>query len=66
MEVMLSYAWPGNVRELENAIERAVVIGKGDWVQSQDLLIGKSDELRRTSIKGRASRKPSPSSNGIS
>ncbi len=25
---MQHYPWPGNVRELENAIERAVVVGK--------------------------------------
>ena len=29
MNVLLKYDWPGNVRELENAIERALVIGKG-------------------------------------
>ena len=28
MEAMRRYPWPGNVRELENAIERAVVMGK--------------------------------------
>jgi DNA-binding NtrC family response regulator len=26
---LMSYDWPGNVRELENAIERAVVLGRG-------------------------------------
>jgi len=31
------YAWPGNVRELENAIERAVVLRKGDAMQPRDL-----------------------------
>ena len=29
MEAMRRYSWPGNVRELENALERAVVVGKG-------------------------------------
>ncbi|MGW8220936.1 MAG: sigma-54-dependent transcriptional regulator [Syntrophobacteria bacterium] len=28
MTILRQYDWPGNVRELENAIERAVVIGK--------------------------------------
>ena len=28
MDEMMLYEWPGNVRELENAIERAVVVGK--------------------------------------
>jgi DNA-binding NtrC family response regulator len=31
------YSWPGNVRELENAIERAVVICRGDAVRPEDL-----------------------------
>ena len=34
---ILSYDWPGNVRELENAIERAIVIGKGDLITVNDL-----------------------------
>jgi DNA-binding NtrC family response regulator len=31
------YPWPGNVRELENAIERAVVICRGDEIRTSDL-----------------------------
>ena len=30
--VLLAYDWPGNVRELENALERAVVLSKGDTI----------------------------------
>ncbi len=30
MEYLMNYSWPGNVRELENAIERAVILCKGD------------------------------------
>jgi DNA-binding NtrC family response regulator len=33
MDEMMLYDWPGNVRELENAIERAVVIGKDRKIQ---------------------------------
>jgi two-component system response regulator HydG len=36
-ELMRQYAWPGNVRELENAIERAVVVGKGRQIKPGDL-----------------------------
>ena len=32
LDVLLSYDWPGNVRELENAIERALVIGRGNTI----------------------------------
>ena len=31
------YPWPGNVRELENAVERAVVVARGERVRLQDL-----------------------------
>ena len=31
-EAVLSYDWPGNVRELENALERAVVLTKGESI----------------------------------
>jgi DNA-binding NtrC family response regulator len=31
------YDWPGNVRELENVVERAVLLGKSDIVELEDL-----------------------------
>ena len=37
MDVLVSYAWPGNVRELRNAIERMVVLGRGDRLTLRDL-----------------------------
>ena len=37
LEAMQHYFWPGNVRELENAIERAVVVGKGRQIKRGDL-----------------------------
>jgi DNA-binding NtrC family response regulator len=37
MEAMRRYPWPGNVRELENAIERAVVMGKSRQIRLSDL-----------------------------
>jgi DNA-binding NtrC family response regulator len=37
LERLLRYPWPGNVRELENAIERAVILARGDAVGVEDL-----------------------------
>ncbi|MEK6193949.1 MAG: sigma-54 dependent transcriptional regulator [Deltaproteobacteria bacterium] len=37
LDEMMLHEWPGNVRELENAIERAVVIGKDRKIRPQDL-----------------------------
>jgi DNA-binding NtrC family response regulator len=34
---ILAHAWPGNVRELENAIERAVVMCRGERIEPDDL-----------------------------
>lgn len=36
-KMLLSYSWPGNVRELENAIERAMVVGKKSDIKLEDL-----------------------------
>ena len=32
LEAVMAYDWPGNVRELENALERAVVVTKGELI----------------------------------
>ncbi len=37
LELLCGYRWPGNVRELENAIERAVVLCRGDAITPVDL-----------------------------
>jgi DNA-binding NtrC family response regulator len=37
VELLCGYRWPGNVRELENAIERAVVLARGDSITPADL-----------------------------
>ncbi|MGI9090973.1 MAG: sigma-54-dependent transcriptional regulator [Gemmatimonadaceae bacterium] len=33
-----SYSWPGNVRELKNAVERAVIMARGEIVTAQDIM----------------------------
>ncbi|MCP4810628.1 MAG: sigma-54-dependent Fis family transcriptional regulator [Proteobacteria bacterium] len=37
LDALCGYRWPGNVRELENAIERAVVLSRGDIVKLEQL-----------------------------
>jgi DNA-binding NtrC family response regulator len=37
MDFLLEYDWRGNVRELENAVERAMVVGKTDTIEVDDL-----------------------------
>lgn len=37
MRLLQAWSWPGNVRELQNAIERAVLLGKGPRVAAIDL-----------------------------
>lgn len=43
-EAALSYGWPGNIRELRNRMERAVVLGLGQWVMPGDLFPEHSDD----------------------
>ena len=40
MALLERYDWPGNVRELSNAIERAMVVGKGTAIEPGDLPLG--------------------------
>jgi DNA-binding NtrC family response regulator len=55
LEAMRRYPWPGNVRELENAIERAVVVGKGRKIGLNDLpftiAMGGAAEIERLSLE---------------
>ncbi|VEN75348.1 fused DNA-binding response regulator in two-component regulatory system with ZraS: response regulator; sigma54 interaction protein [Candidatus Desulfarcum epimagneticum] len=37
MDVLVRHDWPGNVRELMNAVERGVVLGRGDYLDAGDL-----------------------------
>ena len=49
LQALEDYAWPGNVRELEHAIERAVVLAKGEVLDAGDL-----PESVRTGPRGAA------------
>jgi DNA-binding NtrC family response regulator len=35
---ILSYHWPGNVRELKNAVERSVIMARGDKIAVNDIM----------------------------
>ena len=37
LDFLMNYNWPGNVRDLENAIERAMVVGKSNSIMVEDL-----------------------------
>jgi two-component system response regulator HydG len=37
MALLLNYPWPGNVRELENAIERGIILMRGDYLDEESL-----------------------------
>ncbi len=37
LDFLMNHNWPGNVRELENAIERAMVVGKTNSISVDDL-----------------------------
>jgi DNA-binding NtrC family response regulator len=43
-ERLARYGWPGNVRELENAVERAMVIGKEPLLHASDFAVGDSGD----------------------
>jgi DNA-binding NtrC family response regulator len=36
---IMSYNWPGNVRELKNAVERAVILARGEKIGVSDLML---------------------------
>jgi two-component system, NtrC family, response regulator HydG len=36
LDLLMRHDWPGNVRELENAVERALVVGRGTEVRPAD------------------------------
>ena len=39
MDRLIRYIWPGNVRELMNAVERAVVLSRGDFLSEDSFTI---------------------------
>jgi two-component system response regulator HydG len=40
MEKLLKYGWPGNIRELQHVTEKAVIMGEGDTLSTEDFFMG--------------------------
>lgn len=52
MDRFVKYAWPGNVRELMNAVERAVVLSRSEYLEEHDLpvIIRESERSQDESV----------------
>jgi transcriptional regulator with PAS, ATPase and Fis domain len=37
MRLLMSQPWKGNIRELDNVLERAMILGNGEWIAPGDL-----------------------------
>ena len=48
LDLLLRHDWPGNVRELENAVERALVVGRGSEIRPNDF----SFQFQADEVKG--------------
>ena len=46
MDHLIRYDWPGNVRELMNAVERAVVLSRSDYLSEKDFPVISGSEIK--------------------
>jgi two-component system response regulator PilR (NtrC family) len=44
MRILMSFPWKGNIRELDNVLERAMILGDGEWIKPADLPGHKDDD----------------------
>ena len=47
LDLLMHYSWPGNVRELENAVERAMVVGRPPRLEVADFSLHLDNGLQR-------------------
>jgi DNA-binding NtrC family response regulator len=53
MKTLMSVPWKGNVRELDNVLERAMILGDGEWITPPDLPDSKVSKDDRPPSTGR-------------
>jgi len=53
MKTLMSVPWKGNVRELDNVLERAMILGNGEWITPPDLPDSKVPKDDRPPSTGR-------------
>jgi two-component system response regulator HydG len=58
LELLQSHSWPGNVRELENALERAVILSTGEWIDVAGLPEKLSERRAEPLVSERAAPNP--------
>ena len=57
---LLDYSWPGNVRELKSAVERALLIAEGEYIEPDDLMLQRDGQSITPWKQRRTAPSPSP------
>ncbi len=65
LQLLCRYSWPGNVRELRNVIERAVVLGLGSVIETEDVSLAPLAPLIPTVESNPAAETSGPASGGV-
>jgi two-component system NtrC family response regulator len=51
LSAIAQYHWPGNIRELENAVQRASIMARGQFIEPADLGIPNASRTERLSLR---------------
>jgi DNA-binding NtrC family response regulator len=52
MKILMSLPWKGNIRELDNVLERAMILGNGEWIGAQDLPLSEVSQKEQRLFAG--------------